>query len=128
MRKIITLLVLSVISITVISGQTSKSKKDFTGKWSFAAPAAPDGFTAGNIEIALGEGKYSSTISFPGNDYKIPGDKTKVENDTLTFSVVIEGNEVNIILKPENDLKMTGKAIYFEGEIPLVLTKDAPKM
>jgi hypothetical protein len=44
----------------------------------------------------------------------------------VTFVVIVEGNEVAVSLKAENNAKMTGKAIYSEGEIPLTLTKDVP--
>jgi hypothetical protein len=63
-------------------------------------------------------------VSLTGSDYAIPGDKTKVENDTITFTVLLEGTEIAISLKAENGIKMTGKAVYVDGEIPLTLTKE----
>lgn len=118
---------LLLFSASVISAQSSKDKKNPVGKWKFEAPYAPEGFTSGIIEFSLAEDKYSTTISFAGSDYLIPGDKTKVEKDSVSFNVLVEGNEVAVTLKPESDVKMTGKAVYFEGEIPLTLTKDIPK-
>jgi hypothetical protein len=126
MRKIITAFMLLLFSASIISAQSSADKKSPLGKWKFEAPYAPEGFTTGIIEVSFADNKYSSAISFTGSDYIIPGDKTKIENDTVSFVVIVEGNEVAVTLKAENNAKMTGKAIYSEGEIPLTLTKDVP--
>jgi len=127
MRTFTTLFLLLLLSASVISAQDSKTQKSPVGKWKFDAPYAPEGYTSGTIDIAFAENKYSSSISFTGSDYKIPGDQTKVEKENVTFVVMVEGNEVAISLTAENDIKMTGKAVYSEGEIPLTLTKDVPK-
>jgi hypothetical protein len=127
MRKFTTLLMLLLLSVSVISAQDSKTTKSPVGKWKFEAPYAPEGYTSGTIDIAFADDKYSTMISFTGSDYKIPGDKTKVERDSITFVVMVEGSEVAISLAAENDTKLIGKAVYSEGEIPLTLTKDVPK-
>lgn len=127
MRTFTTLFLLLLLSASVISAQDSKAQKSPVGKWKFDAPYAPEGYTSGTIDIAFAENKYSSSISFTGSDYKIPGDQTKVEKENVTFVVMVEGNEVAISLTAENDIKMTGKAVYSEGEIPLTLTRDVPK-
>lgn len=127
MRKLTSLFLLLLLSVSVISAQDSKAPKSPAGKWKFEAPNAPEGYTSGIIEIAFAENNYSTTISFTGSDYKIPGDKTKVEKQNITFVVFVEGNEVSISLTAENDIKMTGKAVYSEGEIPLTLTREVPK-
>ena len=127
MRKIITLFVILLLSASAISAQSSRDKKAVTGKWKFEAPYAPEGYTSGAIEFSFAENKYSSSISFTGSDYKIPGEKTKVENDTVSFVVYVESEQVAISLKLESESKMAGKAVYSQGEIPLTLTKDVPK-
>jgi hypothetical protein len=126
MRKITTVFMLLLFSASIISAQSSADKKSPLGKWKFEAPYAPEGYTSGIIDVSFAENKYSTAISFTGSDYIIPGDKTKIENDTVSFVVIVEGNEVAVTLKAENNAKMTGKAIYSEGEIPLTLTKDVP--
>lgn|SRR4030043_952760 len=127
MRKIITLSMLLLFSTSIISALSSQGKKSPVGKWKFEAPYAPEGYNTGTIEISFAENKYSTAISLSGADLIIPGNKTKLENDTLSFSVMIDTEEVVVSLKAENDTKMTGKAVYSEGEIPLTLTKDVPK-
>ena len=126
MKKLIPLFMLLLLSVSVISAQDSQKAKNPVGKWKFEAPYAPEGYTSGTIDIAFAEDKYSTSISFTGSDYKIPGERIKVEKENVTFAVIIEGGEVVISLIAENDNKMTGKAVYSEGEIPLTLTRDIP--
>jgi hypothetical protein len=121
--RILMLTAISLLLCCALSGQSQKVNKDPSGKWKFEAPYAPEGYTAGVIEVALADNKYSTSISFAGSDYKIPGENTKVEKDTLAFVVNVEGNSVSITLKLEDAAKMSGKAVYSEGEIPLTLTR-----
>lgn len=125
-NRIVTLLIFLFFSC-MVSAQTDSEKADPVGKWKFEAPYAPEGYNTGIIEFSVAENKYSASISFEESGYTISGEKTKVEKDTVTFMVVVEGNEVTINLKAEDAKKMTGKAVYFEGEIPLTLTKHVPK-
>lgn len=127
MRKIIALFIILLFSASAISAQSSGKKKAVTGRWNYDAPYAPEGYQTGAIEIVFAENKYSTSISFTGSDYKIDGEKTKVENDTVSFIVYVESEQVTISLKLENESKMTGKAVYSQGEIPLTLTKEIPK-
>jgi len=122
--RIITIAVLFLFLSVTLSAQTTAKKDNALGRWKFEAPYAPEGYTTGIIEFSFADNKYSSVISFTSYDYKIPGDKTKIEKDTVTFSVVVEGNEVAITLKAEGDSKMTGKAVTYDGEIPLTLTRE----
>jgi hypothetical protein len=39
------------------------------------------------------------------------------------FSIYVQGEIVNVNLKLEDALKMSGKAVYSEGSVPLTLTK-----
>jgi carbonic anhydrase len=128
MKKIIfTYLMVSIFAFCAVSAQTGSAKNSPVGKWKFEAPSAPEGYNSGSISISFAENKYSTAVSLTGSDYAIPGDKTKVENDSVTFTVLLEGTEIAISLKAENRIKMTGKAVYVDGEIPLTLTKDVPK-
>ena len=124
MKKIITLILISLFSISLLPAQTGTQGANPVGKWKFEAPAAPEGYNTGNIIISFGENKYSSAVSMTGSDYIIPGDKTKVENGTLSFILLLDGTEIAINLKSESNTKMTGIAIAPDGEIPLTLTKE----
>jgi hypothetical protein len=118
---------ISLLSVCVVSAQTDTKKNNPAGIWKFEAPSAPEGYTLGTIDIAFAEDKYSTTIAFAGSDYKIPGENTKVEKDSVAFVVYLEGDNIAISLKAENDTKMTGKAVYSQGEIPLTLTREPEK-
>ena len=85
----------------------------------------PEGYTSGTIVIGLAEQKYSSTIYFTGNENKIIGEKVRVVNDSILFSVLIQEQDVKVLLKIEDASKMTGKAIYSDGVVPLTLTKNS---
>ena len=126
MKKVITLILISLFSISLLPAQTGKQSASLLGKWKFEAPAAPEGYNTGNIIISFAEDKYSSSVSMTGSDYVIPGDKTKVENGTVSFTLLLDGAEIAINLKSESNTKMTGIAIAPDGEIPLTLTKEVP--
>lgn len=126
MKKIFSFILILILCISALSAQSSKAKNSPVGKWKFEAPYAPEGYTTGLIDVGFTENKYSTSISFTGSDYKIPGEKVKVENDTVSFIVYIEGGDVTITLKMDGATKMAGKAVYSEGEIPLTLTKNNP--
>ena len=66
-------------------------------------------------------------MAFNGTENKFPGDKVKFENDTVSFNVFIEGQDVAVKLKYEDKTKMNGKAIYTKGVVPLFLTKEIKK-
>jgi hypothetical protein len=123
MKKATILLVFLFAIITVSIGQTTK-KVDPVGSWKFDAPYAPEGYTSGTIVISLVEKKHTATMSFAGSEYKLNGENVKVENDTVSFSIFLEGQDIKVSLKGDADTKLVGKAVYSEGEVPLTLTKN----
>jgi len=124
MKKLFPFAMLLVFSISLINAQTTKTKKDPAGDWKFEAPYAPEGYTTGKITIGFAEKKYTAVISMTGSDYKINGENVKFENDTVSFSVYIEGETVGVKMKMEDTVKMTGAATSSQGEIPLTATKQ----
>lgn len=122
--KILTVLVISFFSVIEVSGQNSIKKTNPVGTWKFEAPYAPEGYTSGTIEVGLVEQKYSATLVFTGSEYKLTGEKVKVVNDSVLFSIYLEGQDIKVMLEIENETKMSGKAVYTEGEVPLTLTKN----
>ncbi len=123
--KFFTFIVISFLSVLAVSGQTTTEKTDPIGSWKFDAPYAPEGYTTGTIVVGFAEQKHTATMMFTGSEYKLAGEKVKIENDTLTFIINLEGQSINVSLKIESNTKMTGKAVYSEGEVPLTLTKLA---
>jgi hypothetical protein len=127
MKKVILLVLSLVLSLPVVTAQNNQVKKDPVGKWKFEAPYAPEGYTSGTIEVGLADKKYSVAMYFTSNETKYSGEMVRYENDTLTFNVLVEGNDVVVTLKLEDLTKMAGKAVYSEGEVPLTLTKVVDK-
>jgi len=122
-NKILSVLLLSFITVITISAQGAAQKSNPVGKWKFEAPYAPEGYTTGTVEVAFADNKYSASMAFAGSDYKFNGEKVKFENETLSFSLYLEGQDISVIMKATEPLKMTGKAVYSEGEIPLTMSK-----
>ena len=125
--KFFTLVLLSLFFNITVTAQTNTKNIDPVGNWKFDAPYAPEGYTTGTMVVGMAEKVYTATMSFTGSDYKIPGEKVKVENNTLSFQIYVEYEAINITLKIESEKKMSGKAVYSEGEIPLTLTKIEEK-
>jgi len=123
MKRLITLsLLITLISAFALNAQNNQ-KKDPVGQWKFEAPYAPEGFTTGVVEVKFAEKKYSATMTFTGSDYKMPGENVKFEKDTLSFSIYVEGETVNVTMMQEESLKMNGKAVYSQGSVPIAMTK-----
>ena len=127
MRVRILTIVLSLMTVISVSGQTNSKKNNPVGNWQFEAPSAPYGYTQGNLNVSFKDKKYTAIMSFPGNDYQLPGDKIKADGDNFSFTTFAEGQEVQIQLKMEGNSKMSGKVIHSDGEIPLDLTRVAEK-
>lgn len=123
MKKAILFILFIVFSLPFLTAQNSQEKKNPVGTWKFEAPYAREGYTSGTIIVCQTDQNYTATISFTGNENKLNGDKVKFEKDTLLFSVYIEGEDVKVLIKIENEAKISGKAIYSEGEVQLTLTK-----
>jgi hypothetical protein len=123
MKKIILSILFVIFSLPVVTAQNNQEKKDPVGKWKFEAPAAPEGYTSGTIEVGLADKKYSTAMYFTPIDTKYSGDVVKIENDTLIFNVFIDDEDVVVTLKIEDSVKMSGKAVYSGGEVPLALIK-----
>lgn len=123
MKKILFLFLFALGIISVVSAQNTKVANNPVGKWQFEAPYAPEGFTSGTVEIGYTEAKYSAIMVFTGNDYKLPGEQVKFENEVLKFVIYVEGTDVTVTLKFDSASKMSGKAVYSEGEVPLTMTR-----
>ncbi|MFH0842467.1 MAG: hypothetical protein V1903_07590 [Bacteroidota bacterium] len=124
MKKIISISALLIFCISAISAQSANGKNDPAGKWKFDAPYAPEGFTAGTIDVGYADSSYTASMLFTTSGYSFPGEKVIVRNDSLFFNIFVEGTDVSVALKMEDKTKMTGNAVYYEGNVPLTLTKE----
>lgn len=128
MKRVLVALLIVVAGLSTLTAQKTNSKFKPEGKWQFEAPTAPEGYTFGSMDITFAEKKYAVAMGLPGGgDYKLPAEQVKFENGELTFKLFIEGEEISISLKPEGNDKMTGKAVFSGGEIPLTCNRDKEK-
>jgi hypothetical protein len=123
-KNILTLMLLSLICLTSLGQQINKFNP--SGTWNFEALYAPEGYQTGTIIVGQEAKQLTASMSFTGSEYKIPGEKVKQAGDSLKFAVYLEGEVISIALKMESNIKMSGKASYSEGEVPLSLTKHDP--
>jgi hypothetical protein len=122
-RSILIFVIIFVFSFSSFAQQGAGQKNNPVGKWQFEAPYAPEGYTTGTIIVGKAEQKTTATMSFTGSDYKIPGEDVKAVKDSVLFSVYVQGQDVKVMLKMESEIKMSGKAVYSEGEVPITLNK-----
>jgi hypothetical protein len=125
MKKVTLIILFIVMCLPVIFAQNSQVKNNPAGIWKFEAPFAPEGYTSGTIVVGLTGQERTTTMSFAGSETKLPGENVKALNDSILFSIYVDGEDVKVMLKIENETKMSGKAVYSEGEVPLMLTKSS---
>jgi hypothetical protein len=123
MKKGIILILFAVFCLQYSNSQDIKSKFNSAGSWKFDAPYAPEGYSSGTITIGSAEKKDTATMSFGTGEYKLGGENVKLVNDSVLFSIFLEGQSIKVMLKVDSDTSMSGKAIYSEGEVPLTLSK-----
>ncbi len=124
-RSIFTLILISLYVIVAVAQEGQVQKNDPVGKWIFQLPDAPEGYKSGTIDVGFTGEKYSASMFFTEREYKIPGEKVSFLQDSLLFVMYAEGQEITVSLKLTEPLKMEGKVVYSEGEIPLFLTKES---
>jgi hypothetical protein len=122
-KNLFVLIVISFIVVTTSAQQANNQKNNPVGTWKFEAPYAPEGYTSGTIVVGLEDQKHTTSMAFAGSEYKLPGENVKAVNESILFSIYMEGQDIKVMLKIENETKMSGKAVYSEGEVPLTLTK-----
>jgi hypothetical protein len=124
MKKVILIIFVFLLGLPLLTAQNNNTKKDPVGSWKFEAPYAPEGYSSGTLVVGKEAQKYTTTVSLTGNEYKLTGEKVKAVSDSLSFSIFLEGQDIRILLKVTDETKMSGKAVYSEGEIPVTLTKN----
>ncbi len=90
---------------------------DLAGNWKSEVSAAPSGYDTGMMEVA----ENSLFATFSGDPNRYSATIEKCTGDSLVFS--IGALEARCFLRIESKTKMTGKAVWSDGESPMVLTK-----
>jgi hypothetical protein len=126
MKKSLLTTVVLLLAIFTLNSQVVQKKFNPSGTWKYEAPYAPEGYATGTIIFAEKEKAMTASISFTGSDYTIPAEKVTLTGESVTMLINLDGEGINIILKPESDTKMAGVAKGPEGDIPLTLNKQVP--
>ncbi len=112
--------VLLLVMVTVTAkAQISGS---YTGKWTFTASSAPEGYGNGTIELKTD----TAIISFNDVPYSFVSEWVKVRNDSLFFETYINSGAVLFSLKLE-EKNIKGNAVWGDGETEISLTREAKK-
>ena len=124
MKKGLVIVMFIVFNLPFLAGQNNQVKNNPVGTWKFEAPYAPEGFKSGTIVVGFKDQKHTTAMSFTGSDSIMAGEKVRALNDSLLFSIYLDGQDIKILLKMENESNMSGKAVHSEGEVPLTLTRQ----
>ena len=110
------------IATGVLANEPLSKKFSPVGTWKFTAPAAPEGYTAGDLIISK-EGKVYSVVFALSEYYKVTGYEVEYKKKNLSFILYIETETVHISGMFEED-KFTGTASYSEGVIDISATRE----
>jgi hypothetical protein len=102
-------------SLTLLNAQI---KDTYTGDWKFEAPNAPEGSQKGSIVI-----KTDAVIMSFDEFMQFPSQWVKVVNDSILYEVAFDDTTVHFALKATDSNNMIGKAVWDDGETPIILTK-----
>lgn len=114
--KNIRMIFILAVCVTLFSGQAIASlKENLKGTWEMKVPSAPYEYSAGKVIFGEAEGQSTVVVEFPGGA-KLKGQNVKFENETFSFTVLIEYNTVKVTGKLV-DGKIAGKADTPEGQM-----------
>lgn len=118
MKKFTNMLILFGLLFSGISSYNFQIKDNYTGDWSFEAPDAPEGSTAGKIVI-----QANAVIMSFDEDQEYPSSWVRVRNDSIIYQTDFDQATVLFSLKVNDESNMTGKAVWSHGETAIVLKK-----
>jgi hypothetical protein len=111
-----------VLCLMVVGFEGWAQEKDWVGTWQYTAPQADYQYQKGQIVFVM-EGKELKAF-IEVNQNKIPGQQLQVSKDEASFSIILEGEPIQISLKKENK-KLSGQATYSEGKVSITAEKTA---
>jgi hypothetical protein len=118
-KKCFFLLLTGIFLITGFYPLMAQQKVSFSGDWNFEAPAAPEGYNRGVVTFE----KDSSFIIFSDGYYVYPSNWLEVKGDSILYESDIDGMIVLFSLKIDEKTKISGNAVWYDGESSLNLTK-----
>lgn len=105
------------LSVSTFASDAPGEKDSPVGSWEYSVPYAPYEYQKGKMIIVEKDNGYGITMAL--NEYsKAEGEKVEYDNNTIKFSVWVEGEEVKISGTFDGD-SFTGKVDYSEGIIDM---------
>jgi len=119
MKNRFTHLVLAVILLLSVSFIPGVQINDnYTGKWKFEAPDAPEGSTSGNILIK------TNIVVMSFDDFEeFPSSWVRFRNDSIIYETSFDLATVLFSLRVVDKNNMKGKAVWKDGETEITLKK-----
>lgn len=122
------LIILSIMVAFIAGSYNASAKvrpKDVVGDWKYEVPTAPYGFEKGTFTFTEKEGNLAGKlVLMDGSNIDLEG--VKLEKDTLTFSLYVEGGYVmvntkidgeslsGVVSSPQGDMKVTAQKVKKE--------------
>jgi hypothetical protein len=100
------------LNIGVKNSPTLFGEEKFLGNWKYSAENVPYEYAKGILFISKKEGVLAVVVALRGGERK--AQDVKVEDNTLTFNLNLEGQIVSLSITAEGD-KIRGKASSEDG-------------
>lgn len=100
------------LDVEVNNVSSSFDEEKFIGNWKYSAENVPYEYARGILFISKKEGSLKVVVALPGGERK--ADDVVVKENTLTFSLNLDGQLVSVSFTVEGD-KISGKATSEEG-------------
>lgn len=123
MKKLMMFVLVALCATLVVNQATASGKENLKGIWEYKVPNAPYDYSKGKLIFGEVNGQTTITVKLMSGT-EIKAQNVKVENDTISFGVMIEYNLVKCNGKVVNG-KITGKVDSPEGIMDL--TAERPK-
>lgn len=126
------LLAIILLSATTVRSNTSienntkevKTADELVGAWNYTVENVDYEYRTGVLLISKEDGKYNVQVQLSAGN--IPGEEIEVVDNSIKFSVYIEGQKISVSLKAEGD-KIKGESSSYDGVYKIEGTKIMPE-
>jgi hypothetical protein len=126
------LLAIILLSATTVRSNASietntmevKTADELVGAWNYTVENVDYEYRTGVLLISKDDGKYNVQVQLSAGN--IPGEEIEVVDNSIKFSVYIEGQKISVSLKAEGD-KIKGESSSYDGVYKIEGTKIMPE-
>jgi len=97
---------------------------DLVGAWNYMVENVDYEYRTGVLLISKEDGKYNVQVQLSAGN--LPGEEIEVIDNSITFSVYIEGQKISVSLKADGD-KIKGESSSYDGVYKIEGTKIMPE-